>query len=49
MRVASKDISAVSLVKEALEKVYEKVGYFADKEGLGAHAKSARIRFAEEK
>ena len=35
--------------REALEKVYEKVGYFADKEGLGAHAKSARIRFTEEK
>ena len=34
--------------KEALEPVYEKVGYFADQEGLGAHAKSARIRFAEE-
>ena len=35
--------------KEALEPVYEKVGYFADQEGLGAHAKSARIRFAESK
>lgn len=34
--------------KEALEPVFEKVGYFADQEGLGAHANSARIRFAED-
>ncbi len=34
--------------KEALASVYEKVGYFADQEGLGAHAKSARVRFTEE-
>lgn len=34
--------------KEALKPVFEKVGYFADQEGLGAHAYSARIRFAED-
>ena len=31
--------------KEALEKVYGKVAYFANKEGLTAHAKSATVRF----
>ena len=31
--------------KEALEKVAKKVEFFANKEGLGAHAKSAVIRF----
>ena len=31
--------------KEALEKVADKVSYFAKKEGLDAHAKSATIRF----
>lgn len=31
--------------KEALEKVYEDVAYFAEKEGLTAHAKSATVRF----
>lgn len=31
--------------REALEKVYDKVAYFAEKEGLTAHAKSATIRF----
>ena len=30
--------------KEALSKVADKIGYFAEKEGLGAHASSARIR-----
>ncbi len=30
--------------KEALDKVADKIGYFAEKEGLDAHAKSARIR-----
>ena len=30
--------------KDALNKVADKIGYFAEKEGLGAHAKSARIR-----
>ena len=29
----------------ALEKVYEDVAYFAKKEGLTAHAKSALVRF----
>lgn len=31
--------------KDALEKVYEDVAYFAKKEGLTAHAKSALVRF----
>ncbi len=31
--------------KEALSKVKDKIAYFADKEGLHAHAKSATIRF----
>ena len=31
--------------KYALEKVYKDVAYFAEKEGLGAHAKSATVRF----
>ena len=30
--------------REALDKVADKIGYFAEKEGLGAHAKSAIIR-----
>ena len=34
--------------KEALEKVGEKVAYFAEKEGLSAHARSATIRLKEE-
>lgn len=33
--------------KDALGKVADKVAYFADKEGLSAHAKSAVIRFEE--
>lgn len=33
--------------KGSLEKIYHKVAYFADSEGLGAHAESARIRFKE--
>lgn len=33
--------------KEALSKVADKVAYFADKEGLNAHAKSAAVRFEE--
>ena len=33
----------------ALEKVADKVSYFAKKEGLGAHARSATIRFEEKK
>ncbi len=31
--------------KDALSKVADKVAYFANKEGLGAHAKSATVRF----
>ena len=34
-------------VKEALEKVAKKVEFFANKEGLTAHAKSAVIRIEE--
>jgi len=34
---------------EALEKVADKVAYFAHKEGLDAHAKSATIRFEDKK
>ncbi len=34
--------------REALERVCRDVEYFANKEGLGAHAKSAVIRFDEE-
>ena len=34
--------------KEALEKVADKIAYFAGKEGLQAHAKSATIRFEEQ-
>jgi histidinol dehydrogenase len=33
--------------KEALEKSYKDVAYFAQKEGLTAHAKSATVRFEE--
>ena len=31
--------------KDALEKVYKDVDYFAKKEGLTAHGKSATVRF----
>ena len=33
--------------KEALEKVADKVAYFANKEGLDAHARSATVRFED--
>ena len=33
--------------REALSKVADKVSYFATKEGLTAHAKSATIRFED--
>ena len=33
--------------REALGKVADKVAYFANKEGLGAHAKSATVRFED--
>ena len=33
--------------RDALSKVYDKVSYFAKKEGLDAHAKSATIRFED--
>ncbi len=35
--------------KDALSKVADKVAFFAEKEGLGAHAKSATVRFEDEK
>ena len=35
--------------QEALEKVGEKVAFFAEKEGLSAHARSATIRLEEKK
>ncbi len=35
--------------KDALGRVYDKVAYFAEKEGLTAHAKSATVRFEEDK
>ena len=34
--------------KEALQTDGEKIAYFADKEGLGAHAQSVRVRLKEE-
>lgn len=34
--------------KEALSKVYDSVAFFAEKEGLSAHARSATIRFESE-
>ena len=33
--------------KEALSRVADKVAYFASKEGLDAHAKSATVRFED--
>ena len=40
-----KKSSVIYYTKEALEKVKDKVICFAEKEGLGAHAESVRIRF----
>ncbi len=34
--------------KQALEKVADKVAFFAEKEGLSAHARSATVRFSKE-
>ncbi len=34
--------------KKGLSKVYKDVAYFAEKEGLSAHAKSATVRFGED-
>ena len=34
--------------RDALAAVYDKIAFFAEQEGLGAHAKSATIRFEEE-
>ncbi|MBP3582861.1 MAG: histidinol dehydrogenase, partial [Clostridia bacterium] len=33
--------------EDALKKVSDKVAYFANKEGLGAHARSATVRFED--
>lgn len=33
--------------RDALKEVYKDIAYFAEKEGLGAHAKSATVRFEE--
>jgi histidinol dehydrogenase len=38
----------VYYTKDALEKVAYDVAYFANKEGLGAHAKSATVRLEDE-
>ena len=35
--------------KEALSSVADDIAYFAEKEGLSAHARSAKIRFEEDK
>ena len=35
--------------RDALGRVADKVAYFANKEGLGAHARSATVRFEEKK
>lgn len=40
-----KKSSVIYYTKEALEKVKDKVVYFAEKEGLSAHAESVKIRF----
>ncbi len=42
-----KKSSFIYYTQDALEKEYEKVAYFAEKEGLTAHAKSATIRFEQ--
>ena len=34
--------------KEALSKVADDIAFFAEKEGLSAHAKSATVRFEDE-
>ena len=44
-----KKYSYTYYTRDALGAVYEKIGRFADREGLGAHAKSVRIRFEEDK
>jgi histidinol dehydrogenase len=34
--------------KDALERDYDKISYFANKEGLTAHARAVDIRFGKE-
>ncbi|MBR5578507.1 MAG: histidinol dehydrogenase [Lachnospiraceae bacterium] len=40
-----KKTSIISYSREALEKVHEDIEYFAEKEGLDAHANSIKVRF----
>ena len=35
--------------EDALKKVADDIAYFAEKEGLSAHARSAKVRFREKK
>ena len=44
-----KKIQYTYYTKDALSKVANDIAYFAEKEGLSAHARSATIRFEEEK
>ena len=39
--------SFISYSKDALEKVYEKIDSFAQKEGLHAHGRSVTVRFED--
>ena len=41
----TKKTSIISYSKDALEKVHEKIEYFAEQEQLTAHANSIRVRF----
>lgn len=41
----TKKTSIISYSKEALEKVHDKIEYFANQEQLTAHANSIRVRF----
>jgi len=43
-----KKSSIISYSKDALEKVYKDIVYFAEAEGLSAHAKSIAVRFENE-
>lgn len=44
-----KKTSIISYAKDALEEVYEDIVYFAESEGLTAHANSIKVRFGEGK
>lgn len=41
-----KKTSIISYSREALEKVHEEIAWFAESEGLSAHAESIRVRFS---